>query len=111
MWGLPWADKYLPIDWFSNEIDNDEKYFEVASMTDERKERILWLGHRIAALERWLTYDASVHRFGVVSKYEELIYKDRGLRSQRSCITWKVTRCIVTALLFSYLVYSSLKRA
>ncbi|KAK6840949.1 hypothetical protein PG987_001809 [Apiospora arundinis] len=40
--GLVWADTYFPPDWFSNnKIDDDEKYFEVASMTDKRKERVL----------------------------------------------------------------------
>ncbi|KAI1872276.1 hypothetical protein JX265_001600 [Neoarthrinium moseri] len=71
MKGLLWVDKYFPVDWFSNDkIDDDEKYFEVASMTDERKERILWLGCRIAKLGKWLTYDESIHQFGVVNEFE-----------------------------------------
>jgi hypothetical protein len=74
MKGLLWVDKYFPIDWFSNDkIDDDEKYFEVASMTDERKERILWLGCRIAREGKWLTYDRTVHQFSVVTKYEKEI--------------------------------------
>ncbi|KAL7621482.1 hypothetical protein AAE478_008805 [Parahypoxylon ruwenzoriense] len=74
MKGLVWVDKYFPNDWFSNDkIDDDEKYFEVASMTDDRKERILWLGCRIAKFGRWLTYDETLHRFGVVSDYEKEI--------------------------------------
>ncbi|KAI1382538.1 uncharacterized protein F4822DRAFT_441815 [Hypoxylon trugodes] len=53
MKGLVWIDKYFPVDWFSNDkIDDNEKYFEVSSMTDDRKERILWLGHRIAKLRK-----------------------------------------------------------
>ncbi|KAI6089113.1 hypothetical protein F4821DRAFT_257263 [Hypoxylon rubiginosum] len=72
MKGLLWVDKYYPLDWFSNDkIDDDEKYFEVASMTDHRKERILWLGCRIAKSGRWLTYDETSHQFGVVSEYEK----------------------------------------
>ncbi|KAI0125137.1 hypothetical protein BJ170DRAFT_489516 [Xylariales sp. AK1849] len=71
MKGLLWVDKYYPVDWFSNEkIDDDEKYFEVASMTDERKERILWLGCRIAKHGNWLVYDEDLHQFGVVPQYE-----------------------------------------
>lgn len=73
-------DKYFPNDWFSNDkIDDDEKYFEVASMTGDRKERILWLGCRIAKFGKWLTYDETLHQFGVVSEYDteiESITKD-----------------------------------
>lgn len=70
--GLVWVDKYFPNDWFSNDkIDDDEKYFEVASMTDDRKERILWLGCRIAKFAKWLTYDENLHQFGVVSSFEK----------------------------------------
>ncbi|KAI1778922.1 hypothetical protein F4818DRAFT_233446 [Hypoxylon cercidicola] len=72
MKGLVWVEKYFPLDWFSNDkIDDDEKYFEVASMTDHRKERILWLGCRIAKSAKWLTYDETSHQFGVVSDYEK----------------------------------------
>lgn len=71
MKGLLWVEKYFPVDWFANEkIDDEEKYFEVPSMTDERKERILWLGCRIAEMGNWLTYDASVHQFGVLPQYD-----------------------------------------
>ncbi|CAJ2503087.1 Uu.00g104810.m01.CDS01 [Anthostomella pinea] len=74
MKGFLWVDDYFPKDWFSNEkIDDDEKYFEVASMTDERKERILWLGYRVAEAGKWLTYDKTLHRFGVTSDYKKEI--------------------------------------
>jgi hypothetical protein len=47
--GFPWVEKYLPDGWFVTEkIDDDEKYFELASMTEERRERVVWLGCRIA---------------------------------------------------------------
>ena len=43
--GLLWAEGYYPSDWFANEkIDEEEKYHETATMTDYRKERMLWLG-------------------------------------------------------------------
>ncbi|KAK6956282.1 hypothetical protein Daesc_001557 [Daldinia eschscholtzii] len=80
MKGLVWVDKYYPNDWFSNDkIDDDEKYFEVASMTGDRKERILWLGCRIAKFGKWLTYDETLHQFGVVAEYDteiESVAKD-----------------------------------
>ncbi|KAK8139948.1 hypothetical protein PG984_000014 [Apiospora sp. TS-2023a] len=70
--GLLWADKYFPSDWFSNDkIDDDEKHLEVASMTDERKERILWLGVSIARHDKWLLYDEEFHRFSVPSRFEQ----------------------------------------
>ncbi|KAI0476052.1 hypothetical protein GGR56DRAFT_665852 [Xylariaceae sp. FL0804] len=74
MKGLLWTLDYFPDDWFSNEkVDEDEKFFEVASMTDERKERILWGACRIARSGRWLTYEEEAHRFGVASDYEKEI--------------------------------------
>ncbi|KAK8072160.1 hypothetical protein PG996_005508 [Apiospora saccharicola] len=73
--GLLWADKYFPSDWFSNDkIDDDEKYFEVASMTDERKERVLWLAVSISRHGKWLLYDEKTHRFSVPSRFEREIY-------------------------------------
>lgn len=40
MRSLLWADKYFPDDWFSTDkIDDDEKYFEVPGMIEDRKER------------------------------------------------------------------------
>ncbi|KAI5924462.1 hypothetical protein F4810DRAFT_719057 [Camillea tinctor] len=72
MKGLLWVEHYFPEDWFANsKVDDDEKYFEVASMTDERKERILWLGCRIAEARKWLAYDHDVHQFRVTSAYDE----------------------------------------
>ena len=58
MRGLLWAEKYFPEKWFSNDrLDDEEKYLEVASMTDDRKERILWLACRIANLGPWICYE------------------------------------------------------
>ncbi|KAH8655570.1 hypothetical protein BX600DRAFT_70331 [Xylariales sp. PMI_506] len=69
--GLLWVDRYFPLDWFSNDrIDDDEKYFEVASMTDKRKERILWLASRIAGHGKWLLYDETIHQFSVAPEFE-----------------------------------------
>lgn len=70
--GFPWVEKYFPSGWFSNDkIDDDEKYFELLSMTEERKERALWLGCRIAAHDgKWLRYDSETHQFSVNPQYE-----------------------------------------
>lgn len=73
MKGLLWVDRYYPTDFFRNDkIDDDEKYFEVASMTEERIERILWLACRMTTYSnnKWLTYDKTTHEFGVGSDYD-----------------------------------------
>ncbi|KAK4200579.1 hypothetical protein QBC40DRAFT_68843 [Triangularia verruculosa] len=72
MRGLAWADRVSPSDCFSNEkIDDDEKYFEVASMADERSERVLWLGHKIAtSSNKWLRYNPSTHEFSVAPEFD-----------------------------------------
>ncbi|KAJ3552094.1 hypothetical protein NPX13_g11197 [Xylaria arbuscula] len=70
--GLVFVDHYFPSDWFANDkIDYDEKYFEMASMTNVRKERILWLGYRIAQSGKGLTYDKGTPSFGVFPQYEK----------------------------------------
>jgi hypothetical protein len=74
MRALLWVDRYFPNDWYSNDkIDDDERYFEVASMTDERKERILWVGVAIARHGQWLQYDESLHQFAVAAPFEKEI--------------------------------------
>jgi hypothetical protein len=82
--GLPWAEKYHPDGWFVTEerIDDDEKYFELASMKEERRDRVIWLGCRIAEREggKWLTFDKEAKRFGVSSEYE--VELDLGMPSQ-----------------------------
>ncbi|CRK25934.1 hypothetical protein BN1708_014366 [Verticillium longisporum] len=74
MRGMIWTNTYFPSKWFSNDkIDDDEKYFEVASMTEERRIRILWIGCQIARHERWLQYDFETHQFAVSPEYDENI--------------------------------------
>ncbi|KAK6206238.1 hypothetical protein QIS74_13657 [Colletotrichum tabaci] len=69
--GLLWVDKYYPDDWFTTaEFDDDEKYFEVPSMAQERRERCLWLGCRLASSGNWLTYDRATKEFGVPARFE-----------------------------------------
>ncbi|KAI1286610.1 hypothetical protein F5Y03DRAFT_380589 [Xylaria venustula] len=70
--GLLFIDHYFPSDWFTNDkIDDDEKYFEMAAMTDIRKERILWLSYRIAQSGIGLTYNEETNTFGVLPQYEK----------------------------------------
>ncbi|KAF9879594.1 Telomerase-binding protein EST1A [Colletotrichum karsti] len=69
--GLLWVDKYYPDNWFTAaKIDDEDKYFEVASMEEERRVRCLWLGRRLASSNKWLTYDEEARQFWVVAKYD-----------------------------------------
>ncbi|KAF6812315.1 hypothetical protein CSOJ01_05185 [Colletotrichum sojae] len=68
--GLLWVDKYYPDEWFSAKIEDEEKYFEVASMKEERTDRCIWLGCQIARSGKWLTYDNTNRQFGFASKYD-----------------------------------------
>ena len=70
--GLLWADKLYPPDWFSTDkVDDDEKTFELPSMTEDRKERVLWLGHRLAAYGKWMTYDRETKQFSVTAQFDD----------------------------------------
>ncbi|KAH8645922.1 hypothetical protein BGZ60DRAFT_392345 [Tricladium varicosporioides] len=65
--GLLWAEGYYPVDWFTKKkIDEEEKYHERASMTAQRKERILWLGCRLCDRVPYLTYNGS--KFAVLGE-------------------------------------------
>lgn len=71
MRGLMHATDYFPQGWFENEnIDDDEKYFEPASTAGKRRERILWIGRRIASHGKWLTWDAETRRFSAAAQYD-----------------------------------------
>jgi hypothetical protein len=65
MRGLLWTENYFPDGWFANDkIDEEEKYHELASMTSQRKERILWLACRIASRGSWIKFNGE--RFSTV---------------------------------------------
>ncbi|KAM5353070.1 hypothetical protein ACJZ2D_017051 [Fusarium nematophilum] len=71
MRGLLYTEDYHPNVWFkNNKIDEDEKYFELASMVEERKDRILSLGCKLAAPGTWLVWDETSRQFSVPEKYD-----------------------------------------
>lgn len=71
MRGLLYSEDYIPNDWFHNEkIDEDEKYFELASMAEERRGRILSLGCSIATSGSWLIWDEATSQFSPAAKYD-----------------------------------------
>ncbi|KAH6879816.1 hypothetical protein B0T10DRAFT_157169 [Thelonectria olida] len=71
MRGLVYADGYFPHGWFVDEkVDESKRYFELSSMVEERKDRILYLGYQIAVQQKWLTFDEATRRFSVVKRYD-----------------------------------------
>ncbi|PSR84390.1 hypothetical protein BD289DRAFT_453376 [Coniella lustricola] len=62
--GLLWTEGLFPVNWHSvDAVDEDDKTFELASMTAYRQERVLWLGNRLASLKKWMVYDKHQKRF------------------------------------------------
>lgn len=66
MRGLLWAGRYHPDRWMEEAaVDDEDKTFERASMAEQRRNRILWLGRRIAACGRWIACDEDSGVFSV----------------------------------------------
>jgi hypothetical protein len=82
MRGLVYSEDYFPADWFSDDkIDEDEKYFELASMVDDRRERILWLGRKISRSGRWLVWDDNSRMFDADATYHIKVNKGFSFKS------------------------------
>lgn len=72
MRGLLWSGKYHPPRWMAEaKVDDDDRGFELASMAEQRRERILWLGCRLAEHERWILYGGEDHAFSVAPEFAE----------------------------------------
>jgi len=62
--GFDWAKRYFPARWFEDgQIDNEERTQELPSMTNIRRERILWLAMRVCAADDWIKYDSGSKTF------------------------------------------------
>jgi len=62
--GFDWATRYFPARWFEDgQIDNEERIQELPSMTNIRRERILWLAMRVCAADDWIKYDSGSKTF------------------------------------------------
>lgn len=71
--GLLWTTGLFPEHWFgsgSELSDDDEKLFELPSMTEYRRERVLWLGWKLASLGKWLEYDSTAKRFKATPEFD-----------------------------------------
>ncbi|KAH6684277.1 hypothetical protein B0J14DRAFT_555256 [Halenospora varia] len=60
--GLLWAENYVPDDWFMQKSVDEEKYHERASMTAQRKERIVWLTYELMDRVPYLYYNSVSRR-------------------------------------------------
>ncbi|KAM5480133.1 hypothetical protein MaudMau93_007661 [Microsporum audouinii] len=65
--GLDWARLYFPDGHFVNQelAEDEERMLELPSTALVRTERCLWLGYRLASMDRWFTYDPSLRRFKI----------------------------------------------
>lgn len=64
MRGLAMSQNYFPENWFSSQkLEDDEKMFEPPSLADERRQRVLWLGRKIAGMGPWITWDDDLGNF------------------------------------------------
>lgn len=71
MRGLVWTEGYFPDSWFtSKRVDDEERYLEIASMTEERKTRCLWIGVRLAEHRKWLLYNQSSKQFETTPRFD-----------------------------------------
>ncbi|KAI1910502.1 hypothetical protein LOZ61_004389 [Ophidiomyces ophidiicola] len=65
MHGLVWSQLYYPAGFFeiSNLAYEEERIMELPSVIMLRTERCLWLGHRLASLDVWISYDERTRKF------------------------------------------------
>ena len=70
--GLIYTEKLYPADWFLTKLDDDEKHFEIPSMADDRKERVLWLSYKLASYNRYITFDNDAHTFSCVDSSKDV---------------------------------------
>lgn len=64
MRGQLWTKSFFPDMWFVDAaVDDEERILELPSMAAPRVERLLWLGHRMAACKRWIFYDEYTQTF------------------------------------------------
>lgn len=69
--GLLWTTDLFPDGWFGSDLaDDDEKLFELPSMAEYRRERVLWLGWKLASHGKWLQYDSTSKRFKATPEFD-----------------------------------------
>ncbi|KAL8978423.1 MAG: hypothetical protein Q9205_005982 [Flavoplaca limonia] len=69
MRGQLFALDYLHTGWCENNlVDEEERMLELPSMTATRVERLLWLGVRMAKMNKWIYYDTVVRTFRPITE-------------------------------------------
>ncbi|OJD12931.1 hypothetical protein ACJ73_09275 [Blastomyces percursus] len=63
MRGQIWAQLGLPSDFFDDLPLEDERTIERSSHSVRRVERCLWYGHRLASLNRWISFSNDDKQF------------------------------------------------
>ncbi|EAS30483.3 uncharacterized protein CIMG_05962 [Coccidioides immitis RS] len=65
MRGLIWSQLYYPSGFFnfSTLEDDEERSLEPPSITAPRTERCLWIGHRLASLDIWISFNEQQKKF------------------------------------------------
>ncbi|MCJ1251472.1 hypothetical protein MMC30_008705, partial [Trapelia coarctata] len=68
-----WTESIFPDTWFLDAaVDDEERSLELPSMAAPRGERVLWLGYRIVACNRWLSYNPSSNSITVTQHVKDL---------------------------------------
>lgn len=70
--GHIWTESLFPADHFSSgKVDYNEKTFELASMTEIRRERVLWLAVLLASYGTWIIYDGEQKQFRATAEFHQ----------------------------------------
>jgi hypothetical protein len=76
--GFDWAKRYFPPQWFEDsQIDYEERTQELPSITNIRRERILWLAMRVCGGDNWIKYDSESKTFSMHPALEHRIEKSK----------------------------------
>ncbi|MCJ1395728.1 hypothetical protein MMC18_008614 [Xylographa bjoerkii] len=77
MRGQLWTESLFPNMWFADAaVDDEERILELPSMAAPRIERVLWLGQRIAAYGKWISYEETSHTFMVTQYVKDFPPRD-----------------------------------
>lgn len=71
MRGLLYVEGYYPSDFFDGQVDDEEKFFELPSMMEIRRKRIIWLGFQLAKPGTNLQFDSTSQLFRSHPKFED----------------------------------------
>lgn len=97
--GLLWTPEMFPEGWFGSgdELsDDDERLFELPSMAEYRRERVLWLGVRLASHGKWLQYDSTSKRFKAAPEFDTK-HETSSAKADTLATTWNDSTSTIDA--------------